>query len=78
MDKILISTTSFGQYDPEPLEILKKHGFEPIMNPTGKTMKAEEGAAVQSFEKMLPMIRSDIKRKKVAEAFAYRRILFYR
>jgi len=33
-------------------------------------MKLEEGSSVELFEKALPMIRSDIKRRKVAEAFS--------
>ena len=33
-------------------------------------MKLEEGKSVEPFEKALPMIRSDIKRKKTAEAFS--------
>jgi len=33
-------------------------------------MKLDEGKSVEPFEKALPMIRSDIKRKKVAEAFS--------
>ncbi len=33
-------------------------------------MKLEEGASVQSLEKATPMIRSDIKRRKVAAAFS--------
>ena len=41
-EKVLISTTSFGQYDPEPLQILRKRGLEPVLNPTGKTMQAED------------------------------------
>lgn len=33
-------------------------------------MKVEEGKSVEPYEKALPMIRSEIKRRKVAEAFS--------
>lgn len=40
--KVLISTSSFGQYDPRPLELLKSSGFEAVLNPYGRRLKAEE------------------------------------
>lgn len=40
--KVLISTSSFGTYDPEPLEALKRYGIEVIINPTGRTLKPDE------------------------------------
>ena len=38
--KVLISTSSFGQYDSRPLELLKTRGFEVVLNPYGRTLKA--------------------------------------
>jgi len=40
--KVLISTSSFGQYDLHPLELLKSHGFEVVLNPYKRRLKAEE------------------------------------
>jgi len=40
--KVLISTSSFGQYDSRPLELLKTRGFEVVLNPHGRTLKAGE------------------------------------
>jgi D-3-phosphoglycerate dehydrogenase len=40
--KVFISTSSFGKYDPEPLELLKRNGFEILTNTTGRTLKSEE------------------------------------
>lgn len=40
--KVLISTTLFGQYDPGPLEELRRVGLEPILNPLGRTLRNGE------------------------------------
>ncbi len=42
MSKILITTSSFGKVDQEPLEKLKKSGFEIIQNPYGRKVTAQE------------------------------------
>lgn len=40
--KVLVSTSSFGRYDSRPLGLLKKRGFEVVLNNYGRTLKAEE------------------------------------
>lgn len=40
--KILITTSSFGEADPRPLEKLKKSGLEAVMNPYGRKITAQE------------------------------------
>lgn len=42
MYKIAITTTSFGKYDNEPLNLLRKNGFETVLNPYGRKLKKEE------------------------------------
>jgi D-3-phosphoglycerate dehydrogenase / 2-oxoglutarate reductase len=42
MEKVLITTSSFGKYSDKPIELLKKHGFEPILNPYGRKLTKEE------------------------------------
>lgn len=42
MDKILITTSSFGKADTEPLEKLKKSGFEIALNPYGRKLSTQE------------------------------------
>lgn len=42
MKKIVITTTSFGEYDPEPLKLLEKSGFEAVLNPYGRKLKKDE------------------------------------
>ena len=39
---VFISTTSFGQYDTGPLDVLKRSALQPILNPLGRTLKPEE------------------------------------
>lgn len=46
MEKIVITTTSFGQYDSMPLEILKKNGFEVVRNPYGRKVTPDEAVAL--------------------------------
>ncbi len=33
MEKIAISTSSFGKYDSSPLELCRKKGYEVVLNP---------------------------------------------
>lgn len=40
--KVLISTATFGEYDRSPLDVLRGSGFEPVMNPYGRTLKEDE------------------------------------
>jgi D-3-phosphoglycerate dehydrogenase len=40
--KVLISPSSFGQCGTEPIDLLTKAGFEPIINPYGRRLTAEE------------------------------------
>lgn len=40
--KIAITTTSFFQYDKETADLLKRKGFEVILNPYGRKLKKEE------------------------------------
>lgn len=40
--KILVTPRSFGQFDTEPLDLLKRSGFEVIMNPKGAILTEDE------------------------------------
>lgn len=42
MRKVIITTTSFGEYDREPIDILEKVGFETLLNPYGRKLKKDE------------------------------------
>lgn len=42
MNKIAITTTSFGKYSSEPLSLLEINGFEVILNPYGRKLKKDE------------------------------------
>ena len=42
MNKVAITTTSFGKYDNEPLDLLRRNGFETVLNPYGRKLKKEE------------------------------------
>ena len=42
MRKVLISPSSFGQCGTEPLDLLAKAGFEPIINPYARRLTANE------------------------------------
>lgn len=42
MKKILITTSSFGKMNKEPLEMLKKEGYDIQLNPYGKTLTVEQ------------------------------------
>lgn len=42
MNKIFISTTSFGEYDPSPIELCKKNGYDVLRNPYGRTISPAE------------------------------------
>lgn len=40
--KVLITSNSFGQYDPEPIKLLQNLGWEIIRNPHGKILSEED------------------------------------
>ncbi|MBI1976354.1 MAG: phosphoglycerate dehydrogenase [Candidatus Omnitrophica bacterium] len=40
--KILVTTGTFCQFDKIPLELLKKEGYEVLVNPMGRTLASEE------------------------------------
>lgn len=40
--RVLVSPSSFGQCGETPLTILKKEGFEPVVNPYGRKLKQHE------------------------------------
>jgi D-3-phosphoglycerate dehydrogenase / 2-oxoglutarate reductase len=42
MHKIAITTTTFGKYDKEPLQIINRNGFEVILNPYQRKLKRDE------------------------------------
>jgi len=42
MKKITINTTSFGELDTEPLDILKKRGIDITLNPYGRKLEKKE------------------------------------
>lgn len=42
MDRISITTTSFGKYDSRPLDRLEKNGFSIVLNPYGRSLKKGE------------------------------------
>lgn len=42
MDKIVITTTSFGKCDTNSLKLLEKNGFEIVLNPYGRKLKKDE------------------------------------
>ncbi|MGD9159747.1 MAG: NAD(P)-dependent oxidoreductase, partial [Desulfobacteraceae bacterium] len=44
MTKIFISTSPFGEINPEPIELLKKTGWEFIVNPMGRKLQSSEVA----------------------------------
>ena len=42
MNKILITTTSFGKDDPSPLDLLKDAGYETVLNPHKRKLTEDE------------------------------------
>jgi D-3-phosphoglycerate dehydrogenase len=40
--KIFISTSSFGDFSSEPIDLLKREGFEVIINPLGRKLNEKE------------------------------------
>jgi D-3-phosphoglycerate dehydrogenase len=40
--RVLVSPSSFGQCGEEPLTILEKEGFDPVVNPYGRKLKQHE------------------------------------
>lgn len=41
-DIALVTTSSFGEYDDAPLRMLRDAGYEPILNPHGRTLTEKE------------------------------------
>ncbi|TGM35471.1 dehydrogenase [Leptospira levettii] len=44
MKRIFVSTYPFGQYNEEPISILKKEGWDVVLNPTKRKLTSEEVA----------------------------------
>lgn len=42
MSVIFISTSTFGEFDPAPIELCRSKGFEVLLNPYKRTLTAEE------------------------------------
>jgi D-3-phosphoglycerate dehydrogenase len=42
MSKISVTTTSFAEFDPKPVDILKNNGYEIVFNKKGRALKTEE------------------------------------
>lgn len=42
MKNVLITTSTFGEFDKTPLKLIKKEGFSYILNPYKRKMKSEE------------------------------------
>ena len=42
MPKVAISTSTFGEFDARPVELCREKGFEVILNPHKRTLKADE------------------------------------
>jgi D-3-phosphoglycerate dehydrogenase / 2-oxoglutarate reductase len=42
LPKIAISTSTFGQFDAEPIERCRKRGYTVLLNPLGRTLTREE------------------------------------
>ena len=42
MDKIVITTSSFGKYDKKPFELLEKRSMDVVLNPYGRKLSKEE------------------------------------
>lgn len=40
--KVLVSTTSFGKHDKEPIRLLESSGFEVVLNPHGRRLGPDE------------------------------------
>ena len=52
--KVLISTSSFGQVDPRPVQLLEEHGVEYEVNPTGLRLDpAEAVKLLQDFDGLI-------------------------
>ena len=48
MKKIFISTSSFGQFSSEPLELLKSNNFDYTINPFGRKLNLTESLDIYS------------------------------
>src|SRR4029078_4138323 len=40
--KVLVSTSTFGEFDETPLQKLKQNGFEVVVNPYGRKLQPQE------------------------------------
>lgn len=40
--KIAVTTSSFGKFSSEPLELLRRHGLKVVLNPYGRTLQPAE------------------------------------
>lgn len=75
--RIFISTSSFGKFDPQPLERLKSSGFSVELNPYGKTMTEQqiaEALKVKGVEGLIagtePLTSSVLEGAKALKAIA--------
>lgn len=67
MKKIFISTFPFGQYNPEPIEILEKKGWDVQLNPTKRKLTSNEVAdyaknvdgIIAGTEDLTPLIQAN-------------------
>lgn len=40
--QVFVALSTFGEYGPEPIEVLEKHGVNYTLNPTGRRLTSEE------------------------------------
>jgi hypothetical protein len=40
--RVLVTTSSFGAGDARPLELIRAHGLEPVLNPHGRKLTEDE------------------------------------
>ena len=44
--KVAVTTSTFAQYSPEPLELLRAAGYEVVLNPHGRALTEDEAVEV--------------------------------
>ncbi|MBL0954441.1 MAG: phosphoglycerate dehydrogenase [Leptospira sp.] len=67
MKRIFVSTYPFGQYNEEPISILKKEGWDVVLNPTKRKLTSEEvaeyakdvDAIIAGTEDLTPLIQKN-------------------
>lgn len=67
MKRIFVSTYPFGQYNEEPISILRKEGWEVVLNPTKRKLTSEEvaeyakdvDAIIAGTEDLTPLIQKN-------------------